>query len=286
MERKRLWYSIVRYSPDEIKGEVINVGLIMHNFSEEKDVIYYILDENSSKIKALLNTKNEIALYKSFKDIIEYYLLHCKDDISGYVGSIKMGTIYSEDFLKNIYEYNLNKKMYLSQPQFAKTADIKRLFNTLFDRYIGNYYKTTKKNTHITTKQYMRKLFKQKNLLGTKVESDIVITPIAELKNITYKMDFQFKNGYDNYIYTIPDLNSYSEWFAKTDIMLRHIIYNTDSKVNLLYRHSDLRNNKELFDIISYFSNKNNVYKINIDSKYETLKLCDYIEEHAEDIAI
>ncbi len=286
MERKKLWYSIVRYSPDEIKGEVINVGLVMHNFSEEKDIIYYILDEKSSKIKALLTSKNEIALYKSFREIIEYYLSHCKDDISGYVGNIKMGSIYSEDFLKNVYEYNLNKKMYLSNPQFAKTADINRLFNSLFDRYIGNDYKTTKKNTHITTKQYMRKLFKEKNLLGTKVESDIVIAPVAELKNIKYKMDFQFKNGCNNYIYTIPDLDSYNEWFAKTDIMLRHIMNHTDSKVNLLYRHSDLRNNKELFNIISYFLKKDNVYKINIDSKDETLKLCNYIEEHAENIAM
>ncbi len=286
MERKKLWYSIVRYSPDEIKGEVINVGLIMHNFSEEKDIIYYILDEKSSKIKALLTNKNEIALYKSFREIIEYYLSNCKDDLSGYVGSIKMGSIYSEDFLKNVYEYNLNKKMYLSSPQFAKTADINRLFNSLFDRYIGNDYKTTKKRTHITTKQYMRKLFKEKNLLGTKVESDIVIAPVAELENIKYKMDFQFKNGCNNYIYTIPALNSYNEWFAKTDIMLRHIMNNTNSKVNLLYRYSDLRNNEELFNIISYFSKNDNVYKINIDSKDETLQLCDYIEEHAENIAM
>ena len=79
----------------------------MHNFSEEKDIIYYILDEKSSKIKALLTSKNEIALYKSFREIIEYYLSHCKDDISGYVGNIKMGSIYSEDFLKNVYEKNV-----------------------------------------------------------------------------------------------------------------------------------------------------------------------------------
>ena len=45
-------------------------------------------------------------------------------------------------------------------------------------------------------------------------------------------------------------------------------------------------NNKELFNIISYFSKKNNVSKINIDSENETLKLCDYIEKHAENIAV
>ena len=43
MERKPVWYSIIRYSPDDIKGEIINVGLIMHILGEEKKnkILYY-----------------------------------------------------------------------------------------------------------------------------------------------------------------------------------------------------------------------------------------------------
>ena len=32
--KKKIAYSIIRYSPDEIKGEVINIGLLFHNFED------------------------------------------------------------------------------------------------------------------------------------------------------------------------------------------------------------------------------------------------------------
>ncbi len=34
--KKEILYSIIRYSPDILKGEIINVGLLFHNLKETK----------------------------------------------------------------------------------------------------------------------------------------------------------------------------------------------------------------------------------------------------------
>ena len=46
--KKKILYSIVRFSPDELKGEIINTGVVFHNI-EEKRVKYYLIDDKSPK---------------------------------------------------------------------------------------------------------------------------------------------------------------------------------------------------------------------------------------------
>lgn len=53
MERKTIVkYSIVRYIPNYIANEVINVGVIFHLIDHQTPSLkFYLLEENSAKIK-------------------------------------------------------------------------------------------------------------------------------------------------------------------------------------------------------------------------------------------
>ncbi len=47
--KRKVSYSVIRYSPDKLKGEIINVGLLLHNITD-KNIKYHILDAKVTKI--------------------------------------------------------------------------------------------------------------------------------------------------------------------------------------------------------------------------------------------
>lgn len=288
MERKTpVWYSIIKYSPDELKGEIINVGLVLHSIGDEKKTKYFILEENSSKIKSIASSKSEFNTYKSYKDVLEYYLSQSKENLVGQVGGISIASYYDDNYLKYLCEYNKDKKMKLSEPIFALTKDVDMLFNSIFKRYIGEKYISSNIST-MTAKTYIKNIFKEKELLGTKVQSDITIYPVAKLKNVKFNVDFSFKNGVYNYIQAIPNLNSpskSSEWFAKMELMLNGL-KDKDVKIHFIYKSSDFINNRDAHDIINYFADNNKVNKLDIDIDNEIVKLCNYIKTEAEDLKV
>lgn len=284
--KKPVWYSLVRYSPDIIRGEVINVGLILHSVGTEKQTKYYILEESSTKVKSILESKSDINTYKSFKDILDYYLSESKNNLIGQVGNVTIGSYYDENFLNLLYENYRSKKMNISEPVFALTENMDLLFNAIFKRYIGEKY-ISKNISTMTAKTYVKNILKERELLGTKVKSDITIYPIDKLKSVKFNIDFSFKNGVENYIQTVPNLQSpsrSSEWFAKTELMLNNL-KNKNTKVHFIYKSSDFKDNKEVYEIINYFLDTNDkIDKLDIDKKNEIIKLCDYISQEAEDI--
>ncbi|MCS4440090.1 DUF3037 domain-containing protein [Clostridium botulinum] len=95
--KRKICYSIIRYSPDQLKGEIVNVGLIFFSYGN-KEVNFFMLDERSNKLKAIMNNSVELEIYKSYKDMIEFYLKKSKEDISGIVGNVYVGSYYEEDF--------------------------------------------------------------------------------------------------------------------------------------------------------------------------------------------
>lgn len=284
--KKPVWYSLIRYSPDNIKGEIINVGLVLHSIGTDKQTKCYILDENCVKIKYLLDNITEINTYKSYKEVLEYYISKSRDNLLGQVGNIIIGSYYDDDYLNKIKNEFKNKKMTISEPNFAFTRDIDLLFESIFDRYIGKKYLIKHVNT-LTAKSYAKNIFKEKELLGTKVNSDITVYPIEKLKSVKFKVDFSFKNGVENYIQAIPNLTSNSknaEWFAKTELIINSL-KDKDTKLHFIYKSSDFDNNRDVYELINYFSyNNDKVKKLDLDKTNEILELCNYIKNEAEDI--
>jgi hypothetical protein len=284
MESKRnVWYSIIRYSPDEIKGEVINVGLVLHD-KEGLQTKYYLLEENSAKLKSMISNKSGRDIYKSYKDVFEYYLEKNKDSLVGDVGKVTIGSCYSEEFLGSIYEHYKNKNLFFTKPNFAKTKNIDNFFKGLLETYVGEEF-IKKEHATVTAKKHLKKVFEEMNLLGTKVKANLTINPIKELEDYKVKVDFSFKNGVWNYIQTIPspsDQTKNIEWFSKIKLMSEYLD-KENSKIHLIYKESDIEENQSAYNLINFLANsKSNICKLDIDKKEEVFKLCNYIEEQGE----
>ncbi len=282
-QKQKIYYSIIRYMADEIRGEILNVGALLYCF-EEKSIKWSMLEENSNKLRAILETKSDIMKYKTSKEVMEYYLNNSSKNMLGDVGEVNIASYYEEDFLDKIYEKYSDGNLILSKPNFGYTKNINLFYESILKRYVGEKNILKEANT-ISAKKYMRNLFSNTNLLGTKVKSDYILTPIEELKDLKIKIDFTFKNNIWNYMQTIPKVNTSTkntEWFAKIQLMLDSL-KDTDAKIHLLYKLSEIQDDEETSNLIKYLKYHNDkIITLDIEKENEVVKLCDYINNEAE----
>ncbi|WP_170962283.1 DUF3037 domain-containing protein [Bacillus cereus] len=287
MERRTAsWYSVVRYIPNNLTGEVINVGLIMHSVEGNSTTKYLLLQENSPKIKAITNTQTDINTYKTFKDSLEYYLKKSTEDIFGVVGEVQIASPLEPNFLKELCEYYKGKSLYLSQPKFSFSGNIDALFKALFQKYVGDKYLVSEyKETNI--KKYMKSIFEERMLLNNKVVHDFNIRPIEDLDSLKIHVDFGYKNGVWNYLQAVPNLNSPSksaEWFAKIRFMFDQLKHQ-DARIHLMFRESDITGNQDVREIINYLAHsEERIIRLNLDNHQSVDELCSTIERDAHDI--
>lgn len=282
--RRKLSYSIIRYSPDEIKGEIINVGLLLHNY-ENKSIRYFLLDEKSNKVKSIVEDEIELNLYKTNKDVLEYYLKNNIKDISGIVGGKVIASCYNQDFLNEIYEYYKGKNISFAEPNIAYTKNEKKLFETILKKYIGSNNIDLEKTTAMTAKRYMKQIFSKNENLSKRIKSDIIINPIKELSDLEVKIDFTFKSEKWNYMQSIPKVkkvNKNSDWFSKIQLILDTDLEKT-SQIHLLYKNSDFISDKATYNLLKYLKSKyENVNIHDIDKQVEVNNLCQYIESEGQ----
>ncbi|KYD11056.1 DUF3037 domain-containing protein [Heyndrickxia sporothermodurans] len=284
--RKECWYSVVRYSANELAGEVINVGVLLHTIGDKVNTKFLLLEEHSPKIKAISKSQVDLNIYKSFKDSLEYYLSKSVDNILGEVGEVVIGTPLVDDFLEKLFDHYKDKKLSLTRPTFSLSSDPDTLFSRLFETYIGEKYLLSD-HKQVSVKKYLKELFEERKLLNKKVAHDFTLTPIKDLDNIKINIDFGYKNGVWNYMQTIPNLSGpakNTEWFAKTKFMFDNL--DKDAKVHLMYRSSDFTDEKEFFNVINYFSglDSTRIFKFDLDDKFKVSELCNVIERDAHDI--
>ncbi|PWU68331.1 DUF3037 domain-containing protein [Gracilibacillus dipsosauri] len=283
--KKANWYSVIRYCANNLTGEIINVGIVMHSIDDEIRVDYSILDEHSPKIRAVTFSKTDIDIYKSFKDSLEFYLKKSSENLHGQVGDILIGSPYKDSFLEELYDNYQGKSMFLTRPKFSLTNDLSLFFNKMFEIYIGEKYLTSS-DRQISVKKFMRSVFEERKLLNKKVKPDFEITPIETLDNVKIHIDFGFKNGVWNYLQAVPLINGpakNTEWFAKTKFMFDNL--DTDSKIHLMYRNSDFRENPETSKVLDYLRKMDNrVVTLDLDNHRRILELCDTIAEKAHDV--
>jgi len=284
--RKDCWYSIVRYSSGNLLGEVINVGVIVHVLDEQVSTKYFLLEENSPKIKAISYSQTDVNTYKSFKDLLEYYLEKSIDNLLGTVGGVTIASPQDRNYLEGIFEYFKSQKMTLSRPKYAYTSNPEGLFKKIFETYVGKKYLGVERKS-VSVKKYVKSVFEERKLLNKKVAQDFAISPIANLSNIKINVDFGYKNGVWNYLQVLPNISGAArntEWFAKTKFMFENIENNT--KLHLMYRSSEIHNNDEFNSMVNYLGTlaPNGIYRLDLDNRGEILQLCEVIEKDAHDL--
>lgn len=282
MENKsKIKYSIIRYSPDKVRGEIINVGVILHDV-EKVETKFNILDENSPKLKSILESKVDINTYKSFKDVMEYYLTNANNDLSGTVGNKCISSYYSEDFLIDLHTHFLEKNLFFSKPIFAITKDKDRFFNNIYSRYVRKDT-LNKSISTISAKDHLKHKFEELNLIGKKVKTDYKISPIKKIDDYKIKVDFTFKNGLWNYIQAIPkNAASNMDWYSKLQVMSQNLDEH-EAKIYLAYSENDLQEDQTVNTLINYLLQEHkNIDKLNIDNKVSLNNLCEYINDVGE----
>lgn len=289
MDRKACWYSIIRYSPNEISGEIINVGLILHSIQTDNILKFYILDDSSPKIRSILGTKVDETTYKSFKDFFEFYLKESPRSIDGSVGGLCISSPHNSEYLMEMYEFFKNKKMSISEPTFSLSNNTQGLFDSLFVAYIGEKYFPHASGKEQNVKSLVRKIFEDKEFLNSKVMQDISIEPLPNLP-LKINVDFGFKNGVWNYLQTTPNMKNTTkstEWFAKTKFLIDTLDSDQiGSKVYLLYRKSVLHEKTETLNLINYFGHTNEkVVGLDLDDERNVVGLCDKIENEAHNLS-
>lgn len=285
--RRTSRHSIIRYMPSDLKGEVINVGVVLHSCTEN-DVFfkYHILDENSSKLKSFLDTSFEVNEYRSFKNVLEYYFSN-NEKLLGDVGEVVFASTHKEDFLEDMYKIFMDKKMFFSEPTISRSSDFNRLFTIIHDRYIGkNLLQDDVKNSSI--KRYVRQVFEEEGVLDKKVKQNLSIHPIKELEDLKINIDFSFKNGVWNYLQAVPTVSGptrTAEWFAKINLLLDSLEKDNDTMVHLIYRSSELNLEKEMIAAIDYFLSKRDgkIVKLDLDDRISMKNLLYKINNEAHD---
>jgi hypothetical protein len=279
LEKEKNWYSIIQYIPNNLRGEIINVGVMLHNPQEGK-LKYNILDVNNGKMKSLLINDVLQDTYRIQKECIEFYLEKLPNQITLFDPNN-----YTNQFLEDLKEFIPNE-FKLSEPTFSKTLDSDRLLSNLMEMYIGKEYLSAIEHTNqVSTKKYIKDIFEQRKLIGTKVKWNAKITPIKNIKSMQYTIDFVYKNGIINFLQTVPtNTEQLTTWFAKLNTVLES--YDKESNFYVLFNKSDLQNNndKTLKDMLSYLKTKDQrIFNLNVESKTFN-NLCNKIESEGKNL--
>lgn len=249
MDIKQAKYMVIRFVPDLVKNEPINIGLILHCWNE-----YYIRSE-ISKEKAKLIEKYNPQIKKS---ILQALI----EDIDNLFSSEKwlLKENSSEDFKNEKYLDNYllthSNQLQFTNPKGIITQDLESEFEELFTELV--YYKcNTKTRSKYTSemhmKSYLKKLFNERNLLKEK----LIVENYKEEGKYGEKIEFDFKylNGTVNLVNNLSfdvkakDPLEYAKLWAK----------NYEDIKNISKKNNETRKIRTIFAVSDECENKNSI---------------------------
>lgn len=271
-------YTIVKYVPDLLKNEPINIGLIIHSSNENYIKSEFAID----KVKTINRYNKEIDI-RIVKAII--------DDLKKNFNSSNW-IIRNRDS-RDFQDFNLLEKLYINhsnQVQFSNpkgfiTVDLEDEFKRIFEEMV---YKEilTESNQHTLEKSMKKKLkdeFQKRDL----IKSKIVIENHCEIGKFgeTVKFDFKYKNGKPNMIQNLSfdkkskDNMDYAKLWSKNFEDIKSMIKknsNDEIGINVIYcpPSDELNNNnfKNVRDCLEEYSD-------NLIDYNDEEKLSDFIKK-------
>lgn len=229
--RKSYWYSIIKYVADFTKGEPLNVGIFIEE-ENNKHTKYMLLENDNLKLKSIFESKLQSDVYKFGKDYFEYLLqMMSKNEYPT--------DNASDSFLQYLITgHDLPKGFILSQPQFAKTADFEKLFDSLATSYIGEkFLKNSNTARSLIIKERANNLFEKADLLHKKLKSNV---RLAASPTLPFKYQIDYVYGVKDkieLIHTTPEnIDALPDWFEKINVFSTK--YSKTDKISLLYDSS------------------------------------------------
>ncbi|MER2039679.1 MAG: DUF3037 domain-containing protein [Solibacillus sp.] len=258
MEGTKYWYSIISYVPKNLLNERLNVGLILHSPSS-KAVKWFLLDEKNRKLNSILTSSVLVEEYKIRKMLFEQKLKQSSSEeltLTDYD--------FSNDKLFEELANDFTPYLKFSTKQLVMSENIELIFNKLAEIYISKNFLEKRIGTH-TVKQVVKKVFEKENLIGTKIKTDVSITPIKEIVSLNYKVDFIYKNSLFHLVQAVPrNHDNLNDWFSK--MMLFQNEFKNNHKIEILYDEEFIENFKEAKEILMYLNKDNSTNIIDLKS--------------------
>lgn len=248
--REVVRYSVIRYISNSIRGEILNVGVIM-NTPSKGEFCYKILSPNNTKIKALFENKIEKKVFETGINYFEYLLKSINNN-----DLTKSVDIFSSSFIDSIHKnIDIPKQIMINSSSYAKTASPDLFFNDLLEMYLGKSFILEEKNTRVMkVRKKATELINERNLINVKVKKNVIIQPIANIA-MNYQVDFGYsENNSLKLIHSAPEkISSVGEWFEKINLISTK--FEKAEGINLLF-NSNAESNRDnaLSQMIDYLS--------------------------------
>lgn len=269
---------MIRYQPNHLRGEIINVGVVMHH-PIEGTFTRFILDVSSVKLRSLLTNQSKIDSYRVQKDYIDFYLDNFEKD-----QNLLTPDVSEENFLLMLDEEFPND-FRLSEPTFALTNEPKLLFDQLLSNYIGSEFLLKGNDSQITTKSYVKKYFDDRNLINRKIKSNIRYSPLKDVESMQLTIDYVYKNGILNLMQTVPSTKEqFTNWYTRMITLTNHLVDEELGFYFLFDSSDELNQDKTVIQTIDFFHSKDSrVNGIDVQSKDFSI-FCNNIEVEGKNI--
>ncbi|UDM74008.1 DUF3037 domain-containing protein [Vagococcus fluvialis] len=256
--RRVVWYSIIRYISDVIKGEIINVGILM-NVPETGEIRFQTLNHKNSKLKISSYSQLDIKTYKVGNDYLNFLIKSVDDN------NLSKGlNPSSETFIPQVNQKDLPKGFIFSDTRFAKTSNPNELFESLLVEYVGRKFLNEESGVNsMIVRKKATTIIGERTKLKEKVKSNLKIKPIKDLPK-SYTIDFGYaEKKYVNLIQSAPDkLQTAYDWLERMNFFTEN--YDKADKILFLYNgYAESNQDRSMMQMLEYLKNKDSRIEFN-----------------------
>lgn len=134
-------YSVIRYIPDAMKDEPINIGLVLHSAADHFLAFHMDLRRVSSKLS--LADRDTLKHYETQLESIE------NEEANWDTASFETVPVAEPAFLDKLADYIGNKIRFVT-PRGCMAVDPDRAFDELFQRFVGGRHAPVRRETKRT----------------------------------------------------------------------------------------------------------------------------------------
>lgn len=251
--RRKLWYSVVSYYSDVIRGEILNVGMIV-SIPEAGEISSIFLSDINSKLKSIITNKHDKDIYKTGLSYINYLLESINNnDLSFSVN------LYSKDFIPTFKTLDLPKGFLIGEPKYANVSNIPLFLDSVKNIYIGETFLNEEFGSNsMLVKKKATSIISSRERLSKVIKNNLRIKPIPNLSK-SYTIDFGYVlDDKVSLIHTAPDkITTAYDWLERMNFISDN--FNDTDKITLLYDNmSESNEDGTLTHMLDYLKDKDN----------------------------
>lgn len=198
MARIACKFAVIQFMPDEIKQEIINIGVILH--CPEKGVLKTRFLKNLQKLHRIVSI-NQINEFRNFRNNLNKHLRALESQML----DTKLDIAIAFDYLDSLAERDFSKFV-VKFPTPLITEDPYEKLDDLFNLYVFEEDNIEKRDQPLVNTVWRK--FKQAGI-------ESYIRKDVEIPNFPFPIDYGFQNGAANFIQTIKFTDSSKDNFKE-----------------------------------------------------------------------